>query len=273
MSCTTCNGLWAPCSVWPDYNTPIAARTGLCVTTFDLVFSSQEPLDGSRPHVNLRSVHWRWTVKLKGSLAEMAISQYELTEPAQQTAALHRIRAVRRKIVLQVIALGLAALAIPLYLIFSQLDQELAQLDQELVTLQERLIAVSTPSPQVQALTAQLDQMNSLYNALSAVAPATGVQWPAVVTAIDRYDQQRITIVSLTQNENRLVLDGRATDNAVVVSYMQDLTASPLFADVEIESMTLTEAAAATAPVVGEALEKRQPVQFRLALVIKQENL
>ncbi|HXF61795.1 MAG TPA: PilN domain-containing protein [Caldilineaceae bacterium] len=201
----------------------------------------------------------------------MAISQYELVEPAQQVAALRQIRTVRRKIVLQITALGLVALAIPLSLIFSQVQNELAQLDRELATLQDRLTAASTPSPQAQTLTAQLNQIESLYSSLSAVAPPLGVQWPAVVAAIDRYDRQHITVVSLTQSERRLVLEGRATDNTVVVRYLQDLTASPLFASVEIESMTLMEAATtATAP--GDTLEERQPVQFRLALVINQEK-
>jgi Tfp pilus assembly protein PilN len=220
------------------------------------------------------------------------MSRFDLHDSTQDPA-LEQIRRVRRTVILQITALALAALALPFYLIFTQLRGEAAQLASDLATVEARIAALSAPAPEVEALTAQAAAILTLTAALEAARPPAGVNWPAVITAIDGYDRGQIELTALTQTDNQLLLEGRAVDNAAVVAYVQQLAASPYLADVEVQSIKLTGAAAraadgradgtattwtvsapaqkaepAATPVVSPTPDPR-PAQFVLVLVVR----
>jgi Tfp pilus assembly protein PilN len=196
-------------------------------------------------------------------------------------------------VILQITALGLAALALPLYLVFTQLRAESTQLATELAAVQARVAALNAPSPEVDALTLQAAEIVTLTAALNAARPPVGVNWPAVVAAINMYDRAQIALTGLTQTDNRIMLEGRATDNSVVVAYVQQLAASPLFVSVDVQSIKLTQSVArvffgrpdetattwlAAAPAQlaeptprpeGTRTPDPRPAQFVLVLVVK----
>ena len=161
-----------------------------------------------------------------------------------QDPALDQIRRVRRTVILQITALGLAALMLPLYLIFAQLRTESTDLATELVAVDARTQALNAPSPEVDALTVQAAEILTLTAALEAARPPIGVNWPAVIAAINGYDRSQIALTMLTQTDNRIALEGRAADNAAVVAYVQQLWAAPFFVSVEVQSIKLTGATA-----------------------------
>jgi Tfp pilus assembly protein PilN len=200
------------------------------------------------------------------------MSRFNVFDPAQDPS-LEQLRRLRRTVILQIAALGLAALALPLYLVFTQLRDEAAQAATELASVQARMEALNAPSPEVEALTAKVTEIDALTAALEAARPPAGVPWPAVIAAINAYDRSQIELTSLTQTDNRLVLEGRATDNPAVMAYVQQLAASPLFVSVEVQSIKMA-ARTQGVPASGRAQEAEptpdpRPAQFVLALTVK----
>lgn len=195
----------------------------------------------------------------------------DLAGTAQQIASSQQLRVTRWTIVLQIVALGLIALALPLYLIFSQLRDELAQSENELMEVQAHLAALSTSSPEVQQLTEQVAQTEALVSALVAAPPPVGMNWPQLASAIGSYDRQQITLVALTEVDNRLTLEGRATDNAAVVAYIQSLAASPLFLNIERQSVERVSAPGSAPAAVSEPGAELRPVRFVLNLVVSRQ--
>ncbi len=195
----------------------------------------------------------------------------DLAETVQQAAPSQQVRAIRRTLVLQIVALGLAALAIPLYLAFGQLQNEVAQIGRELMEVQAHLAALNTPSSEVQQLTEQVAQTEALVSALVAAPPPVGMNWPQLASAIGSYDRQQITLVALTEVDNRLTLEGRATDNAAVVAYIQSLAASPLFLNIERQSVERVSAPGSAPTAVSEPGAELRPVRFVLNLVVSRQ--
>ena len=100
------------------------------------------------------------------------MSQFDLSDPAQDSA-LEQIRRLRRTMILQITALGLVALALPLYLVFAQLRAESRDLATEVGLDQASTDALSAPLPEVKSLTAKASEIMTLTTALEA-ATATG---------------------------------------------------------------------------------------------------
>jgi Tfp pilus assembly protein PilN len=168
------------------------------------------------------------------------MAEYEGLDELREPPPRQHIQTVRRTVVLQITALGLLALAAPLYLIFGQLRGDVTRLESEYANLNARLAALNTPAPEVQALTDQLAKLDALSGQLAAEKPPVGVNWPGVIAAIGDYDRAQITLLSLTQTENQLTLEGEAVSNDAVVAYVKSLSTAPLFASVEIQSIKLS---------------------------------
>ena len=215
------------------------------------------------------------------------MSRFDLSDPAQDTA-LEPIRRLRRTVILQITALGLAALALPLYMVFTQLRAESVELATELASIQASTEALSAPLPQVEALTAKAAEIITLTTSLEAVPPPAGVNWPAVITAIKTYDRGQIELTTLTQTDNRILLEGRATNNEAVVAYVEQLSMSPWLVNVDVQSIKLTDnfmraaaarrgepttifvsARAQPAEPTPEPTPNPHPAQFVLVLTVK----
>lgn len=148
-----------------------------------------------------------------------------------------------RKYIPWLIVAGLAILFLPLYAIATTIGNDAARLEAELSDIQLELASEPTPLPEVQALgeeatriQEQLSELEAIYSNLSV----DHVDWPAAVAAIRNHDPNRITLTSLEQVDNRVLLNGRATDDTAVINYARTLEDSGQFARVIVQSISLT---------------------------------
>ncbi|MCB9420323.1 MAG: PilN domain-containing protein [Ardenticatenaceae bacterium] len=170
-----------------------------------------------------------------------------------------------RKFVPWLIVIGLAILFLPLYAISSTIGADTDRLNAELSNIQLTMVSEPTVPPEVVALQsdaadieAQLSELEGVYANLSA----DHIDWPEVAAAIRNYDTSRISLTSLQQTDNRLMLTGQAVDDTAVINYARFLEDSGQFARVVVQSITLTtpsptptvQATTAVTPTVaGEA--------------------
>ena len=80
----------------------------------------------------------------------------------------------------------------------------------------------------------QTDQMQTILPTLAA----ENVDWQAAMSVINNVDGSGLMLTGLEQMGNRLVLQGRAVNDAFVISYAQQLEDSGQFAGVTIQSIT-----------------------------------
>jgi Tfp pilus assembly protein PilN len=128
-------------------------------------------------------------------------------------------------------------LVLALYLVSTSIQNDIARSGATLGAIQETLVRLSTPVPEIQALTATLTATLNLANTLEAARPPSGVNWPAVMAFIGNYNPTEITLTSLAQSGSRITLTGQATSESAVVEYTNALKASTLFSDVVTQSL------------------------------------
>ena len=181
---------------------------------------------------------------------------------------LAHIQALRRTVVLWMVALGLAILIFPFMFVFSQIRADVAANEVRFTDLQSRLAEATTPLPQTQALSEELSQTQHLAGALVAVQLPTGPDWTAVVAALDQYDPGKLALLSLVQKDNQLTLTGEAADNATVVGYAATLTDSAAFSKVDFQFIKLDTGPSSkpTPSATGESGAVVMPVTFSIAL-------
>jgi Tfp pilus assembly protein PilN len=146
---------------------------------------------------------------------------------------------LRRSVILWLGVFGAITFALALYLISASVQNDIVRSEATLDALQENLIAISSPAPEVQALTATLTKTLDLVSTLEAASPPRGVNWPAVMAVIANYNPSEITLSSLTQADNQITLNGQAIDDVVVAAYTRSLEDSQLFSNVGLQSLKL----------------------------------
>lgn len=150
----------------------------------------------------------------------------------------------RRAIILSLIAISLAALILPLYLVSASVRGDIVSLETEFQSVQDALATVDTPVAEVQELMNTLSQVQEsggeLEEAHSTIV-ADQADWSAVMAAIGNYDPDQLALNSLAQANNRITLNGHAINRPAVVAYADGLKASDLFASVEVQSITAVE--------------------------------
>lgn len=150
----------------------------------------------------------------------------------------------RRVILLSLIAVILAVLILPLWLVSASMRGGAASLETEVQSVQGDLARVSTPLPEVQELMNKLDQIQQSGSELEeaqATLAAERPDWPAVMAAIGNYNPDELSLDSLAQTNSQITLNGRAIDRSVVMAYADDLQASDLFSSVDVQSISSVE--------------------------------
>lgn len=155
-------------------------------------------------------------------------------------------RSMRQTVVFGLVAFSLLSLTLAVTLIAASVRRDIALSEASLSALQDQLIELSTPSAEVQELTATLSETVGLANQLEAAAPTSSVNWPVVIAVIDRYDPATLTLTSLTQTDNQITLTGEAANSAIAVNYRGMLESSGLFANVIPRSLKLAAPATGT---------------------------
>jgi hypothetical protein len=146
----------------------------------------------------------------------------------------------RRAIELWMVALLFTFLLIPVYLVYLSIERDVDRLNADYQIVQQTLTAMGTPDPEKQALKKDLTQVQSaiaLIKGASSDLEDRNVDWPAVMVAIKRYNPIQITLDSVRQSDERLILEGHAVDDSVVIAYSNRLKENDLFADVTVRSL------------------------------------
>lgn len=147
----------------------------------------------------------------------------------------------RGNIILWLVVIGLIVLFIPLYLVFTTIQSDVTRLESDVVPLEERIAANLTPPSDVQALMEQVSVIQGEVGQIESIYPtlvASHVDWPLALDVISKYDQTQMRLTDITQSGKRLLINGQAVNNSVVVAYAQALQASGQFEKVEIQSIT-----------------------------------
>lgn len=155
----------------------------------------------------------------------------------------------RRPLILWLIVFGLILLFVPLYLVAAAIGNNANQLQTELDQAQIALVSGPTPDLTTEAIQTQVSQVVDEASQLEAIQANLNTQqtdWPAVMAAINSYQNGPLTLTGLTQTENRLTISGAAADDTAVITYAQQLEASGLFARVIVQSIALLPTPQAT---------------------------
>lgn len=148
------------------------------------------------------------------------------------------------RLVIWLVILSFMLLLLPLYLISTTIQQDISTLESELTDLQATLAYTPPPVPEEEALRQSLDEARSLLNLLQPLGnelTAGHINWPETIAVIGAYDQRHIELTTLTQTENRLIVNGRAEDETAVMAYADVLQESNLFERVIVQSITMRD--------------------------------
>ena len=186
---------------------------------------------------------------------------YDLLTPDEEQQYRRQVGTFRKTIILWLVAIGLAILLFPVYLVFNQIENDTVQVEIELRSVGDRILAANTPAPAAQALMNKLAQVEQLTAALQSAAPPTGVNWPAVIAAIDNYDRAELALISLSQAGDQITLTGRAVDNLIVGRYTENLASSAVFSSVNLQSLRLVPPSVQSLPDLPTGLTAEQDVK------------
>jgi len=121
-----------------------------------------------------------------------------------------------RVLFLWIAAIGLALLLVPTFLVSARVRANTAQVEEELEIVRQELQIIPTPVGEVIELTLTLSETNG---------------------ALQRLEDSRLEVDSVTQVENEITLVGQAIDSASVIGYVDSLKASHVFENVSLLSM------------------------------------
>ncbi len=146
----------------------------------------------------------------------------------------------RPAIVLWLIAAAMLIFFLPLYLIATTIHTDAVNLNADLKSVQFSLTNVPTALPEVQKQLTPLAQVQGQINQVAPVyATLTSPRYdfPGAFQAIANYDSSQMLLSSLTRNTAQLTLNGRASQEDVVVAYARALEQSGQFARVVVQSI------------------------------------
>ncbi len=164
-------------------------------------------------------------------------------QPAQPTVpppAPRRRGVSRRTIALWVVVVGLAAFFVPLNMIASGVRNDAIRINGDTQLIQKSLTSVPTPAPEVQKLmtaVAQIEGPAKQVKDAQATITAGRFDWRSVMSAIGNYDSKQLTLTTLNQNGNQIILNGRAASDSAVTTYVRALESSTLFSRVVVQSI------------------------------------
>jgi len=168
----------------------------------------------------------------------------------------------RKAMALWLVVISLAVFFLPLNLVSSSVRDKTARLEAELQPIQETLASIGTPGPEAQQLMDTLKGIQESADAVKEAYPtiaASHFDWPAVMSAIGKYDPGQLRLTSLTQADKQITLHGLAVDDSVVVAYARALEETNLFSRVVVQSIRSIAVPTATPEGSGEKPTKITP--------------
>lgn len=167
------------------------------------------------------------------------MSTIEETPPTEETSS-SGVNLPRLIMLLTI--LTLAGLFVPLMLLSSTLNEEAASMELELLEIRATLEVTPRTPPEEATLQAELSSVRQRNTALRAVATAIAgqhVNWPAAMAVIGGYDNNYLSLLTLTENgDGTLTIVGTADDETIVLAYADLLETHPEFTSVFVRSIT-----------------------------------
>lgn len=148
------------------------------------------------------------------------------------------------KMVLWLVAGGLAFLMAALYLLSMSLQVETVRLQSAQQQVQATLQVTPRANPTDEALQTQLIEVQMQAAALENLVPtmtSQHVNWSDVMMAVGSAISPELTVTQLGQVENHLTITGYAIDESRVMGYAIMLQASQQFETVTIQSLRLQQ--------------------------------
>jgi hypothetical protein len=130
----------------------------------------------------------------------------------------------------------------PLYFLAAAANNDVGTIDANIVRVHVALTNVPTPLPEVRAVLTPIAQVQGQIAQIKAVIPppdSTQADWPTIMQAIGLYDPGEITLVSLSEADQRIALSGLANNETAVVAYVDALQRTNLFSLVSVQSLQL----------------------------------
>ncbi len=139
-------------------------------------------------------------------------------------------------------ALGLAVLFLPLYLISGAIKESNQTLTNDLAEIAQQQTDLSQPGSTQQTLQDDLIKARQRLETLSAGKTnliASHINWPAVMAVIGNNGYVHMDLLSLSQADNQIVLRGQAQAESIVMTYARMLEESGQFSKVIVQSISL----------------------------------
>ncbi|MDX1992603.1 MAG: hypothetical protein SF029_09445 [bacterium] len=156
--------------------------------------------------------------------------------------------------IIWIVALSLVMVFAALNIVSMTIRDLNMPLEAEMAQMEEQLLVTLPPSDQEQALSSTLvaiqEQIVGLQPVQTELA-ADHLDWPTAMQHISNYDPALLTLHSIAQAENRITLNGQASDEAVVTAYADALKTCGLFARVTVQSIALRAVPTPTPPLVA----------------------
>ena len=149
-------------------------------------------------------------------------------------------RAISRAVmILWLVVIGMAVFFLPLYLAAMVIREDAKSMDTEIASIRVFLTKVPTPEPEIASQMTPLAQAQRQVNQLNRIYPtliAPHPDLPAVMAAINNNNPNEIALTGLTLADNRITLNGRATRDEIVLTYVHNLEQTNLFDRVILQS-------------------------------------
>lgn len=181
----------------------------------------------------------------------------------------------RSRLAIWLVALALAAMFVPVYLVSGSLEEATIPLEQQAEALAMTLTAPPVVPEEEQQLTDRLlaarGQLSSIQE-IPVTLAAQHLDWPSITQALLNYDANSIRLTSFTHDSIVLTLIGSATAESEAIRYAEMLESSGLFLRVSVQSIVLNPPPTPTPAPTGQSGETSavheltMPFVFTLAL-------
>lgn len=167
------------------------------------------------------------------------------------------------RMVVWLVAMSMAMLFVPLYLMSSTLQEDVIALETEYAQLSEALSLTPTPDAAAEDIRSNLLGLQSdivlLTSTYDELANAR-LDWFAVMDWLLQYDQEAILLTRLVQEDRGLLVEGMASNENAILRYVNILREAEIFSGVQVLS------------ILREEPDEEQPERYEFQLSVDLEE-
>lgn len=177
------------------------------------------------------------------------LDQDDLAAPEGSEAVPREAISPRQLLLVWSVVGALLLALLPFAILANSLRQEIDAARTELQQIRSELAQQPTPDPQFDTLLATLEALEIAQQELAQLPSETEtahINWSPVIAAVRAYDPAALQVTSFEQDGRQILLEGEATSEEVVESYVDRLVGSRRFSEVTLRSLTLLAPKTAT---------------------------